>query len=265
VTGTWRAAAFALWFYTVTLVFTLAGVPVRIAARGKALDLAKTWVRTVMAGMAPVAGIRVVITGQENLPTGGPALLASQHQSEFDTLVWMTLLPRPSYVMKRELTRIPLFGPLLVPAGMIPVDRAAGAAALRQLLADTGHALRAGRQIVIFPEGTRVPPGQVVKLQPGIAAIAARRNMAVIPVATDSGHCWRRGVLGRRPGIIHVAIGPAIPAGTPRSDLMAQIEAFWRRMESTGFATVDNPVGEVSSPGSLATWERVNAFGNNDS
>jgi 1-acyl-sn-glycerol-3-phosphate acyltransferase len=218
-----------------------------------------------MIGLAPIAGIRVVVTGLENLPTSGPALLASQHQSEFDTLIWMTLLPRPSYVMKRELTRIPLFGPLLVPAGMIPVDRAAGATALRQLLADTDAALKAGRQIVIFPEGTRVPPGQMVKLQSGIAAIAARRDMAVIPVATDSGRCWARGALGHRPGIIHVAIGPAIAAGTPRGQLMTAIETFWRRMEAAGFGPVDNPVEELSPLSGLGWREGVNALGNNDS
>jgi 1-acyl-sn-glycerol-3-phosphate acyltransferase len=265
VKGALRAAAFAAWFYAVTLVFTLAGVLVRIAARGKALDLAKAWVRAVVAGMAPIAGIRLVVTGLEHLPTGGPALLASQHQSEFDTLVWMTLLPRPSYVMKRELTRIPLFGPLLVPAGMIPVDRAAGAAALRRLLADTDAALQAGRQIVIFPEGTRVPPGQEVKLQPGIAAIAARRDMAVIPVATDSGRCWQRGLLGRRPGIIHVAIGPAIAAGTPRGELMRAIETFWRRMEAVDYRPVDKPVEEVAAIPRPAPREWVKALGSNDS
>ncbi|MEJ0046091.1 MAG: lysophospholipid acyltransferase family protein [Rhodospirillales bacterium] len=93
------------------------------------------------------------MTGLELLPGDGAALLASQHQSAFDTLVWLTLVPRPSYVVKQELTRIPLFGPMLLAAGMIRVDRAAGAAALRAVLTATEAARGAGRQILIFPRG----------------------------------------------------------------------------------------------------------------
>ena len=240
-----RAAAFAVWYYGVTLTFCLLGVPVRLFARHLALAVARNWVRTVLAGMGPIIGIRLVLTGTEHLPASGPALLACQHQSEFDTLVWLTLLRLPSYVMKQELTRIPLFGPLLVPAGMIPVDRSAGAAALRRLLEDTAMAARAGRQIVIFPEGTRVPPGQTVPLQPGVAAIATRLNLPVLPVATDSGLRWTRGIMDRRKGPIHLMIGPPIPAGTPRRELLAAIEAFWRRAESSGFESVDNLVDDT--------------------
>lgn len=242
-----RAACFAVWFYGVTLAFCLLGVPVRLFARHLALFVARNWVRTVLAGMVPIVGIRLVLSGREYLPTDGPALLACQHQSEFDTLIWLTLLKLPSYVMKQELTRIPLFGPLLVPAGMIPVDRSAGASALRRLLEDAADAARAGRQIVIFPEGTRVPHGQSVPLQPGVAAIAARLNLPVLPVATDSGLRWTRDLLARNPGPIHLMIGPPIAAGTPRKELLAAIEAFWRRAEDSGFKSVDNNVDD--SPG----------------
>jgi 1-acyl-sn-glycerol-3-phosphate acyltransferase len=237
-----RAAGFAAYFYLVTFLSCLAGVAVRIFARHQASRLAKTWARLVLAGMGPIGGIRLVVTGLEHLPEQGAALLASQHQSEFDTLIWLVLLTHPSYVMKQELTKIPLFGPLLVPAGMIPVDREAGAKALRRLLTETRAAIHAGRQIVIFPEGTRVPPGQTLPLQPGIAAIAARSNLPVFPVATDSGHCWARHPLARRPGTIHVAIGPPIQAGTSRADMLLHIEAFWRQQETNGFLPVDKLV-----------------------
>ena len=241
-----RAAGFAVWFYGVTLAFCLLGVPVRLFAPHLALVVARNWVRTVLAGMVPIIGIRLVLSGREHLPAEGPALLACQHQSEFDTLVWLTLLKLPSYVMKQELTRIPLFGPLLVPAGMIPVDRSAGASALRRLLDDTAEAARAGRQIVIFPEGTRVLPGQTVPLQPGVAAIATRLNLPVLPVATDSGLRWTRGLLARTRGPIHLMIGPPIPAGTPRKELLAAIEAFWKHAENSGFKSVDNSVDDIS-------------------
>ena len=242
-----RAAAFAAWFYGITLAFCLLGVPVRMFARHRALWVARSWVRTVIAGMPAVLGARVVVTGLHHLPATGAALIASQHQSEFDTLIWLKLTVLPSYVMKQELLRIPLFGALLVPAGMIPVDRAGGAVAMRRLLQETASAAQAGRQIVIFPEGTRLPPGQRVDLQPGIAAIAARTGLPVIPVATDSGILWTRRPMGRRGGDLHVAIGPPIPAGTPRRAMLARIEAFWREAERTGFQPVDNPVDDASS------------------
>ena len=243
-----RAAAFVVWFYGVTLAFCLLGVPVRIFARHRALWVAQSWVRTVLAGMPAVLGVRVVITGLHHLPASGAALIASQHQSEFDTLVWLKLLVLPSYVMKQELLRIPLFGALLVPAGMIPVDRQGGAAAMRRLLQETAAAAAIGRQIVIFPEGTRLPPGQRVDLQPGIAAIAARTGLPVIPVATDSGRLWTRQLMTRRSGDLHLAIGPPIPAATPRRAMLRRIEAFWREAERNDFSPVDNLVDNPSSP-----------------
>ncbi len=240
--ATLRAALFAVWFYGVTLFFCLLGVPVRLFARHYALWIAQSWVRVTVLGLRPILGVRLVITGLHHVPRDGPALIASQHQSEFDTLIWLKLCVLPSYVMKQELLRIPLFGALLVPAGMIPVDRSGGGAAMRRLLRDTQAAAAAGRQIVIFPEGTRLPPGQRVDLQPGIAAASAVCGLPVIPVATDSGRLWTRQLLARRGGDLHVAIGPPIPAGTPRAVMLARIEAFWREMERTGFQPVDNVV-----------------------
>ena len=124
----------------------------------------------------------------------------------------------------------------------------ARAAALRKLLTETHAAAAAGRQIVIFPEGTRLPPGQRVKLQPGVAAVAAHAGLPVLPVATDSGRCWQRRSLDRRSGVIHITVGPPIPVATPRAEMLEGIEAFWRRMEDTGFAAVDKSVDDASVP-----------------
>ena len=245
-----RSAVYMVWYYTLTFVFASAGVPIRMFARHLALPLAQSWARTVLWGLGPICGIRVELTGREHIPRDGPALLAGQHQSEFDTLIWMAVLDRPSYVMKQELTRIPLFGPLLVPAGMMPVDRSAGATALRGLLTAVGRAAANARQIMIFPEGTRVAPGVHVKLQPGVAAISARLGQPVLPVATDSGLRWSRGVLGKRKGVIHVVIGPPIEVPCRREILLARIEAFWRDMEASGFKPVDNSVETRFAQGS---------------
>jgi 1-acyl-sn-glycerol-3-phosphate acyltransferase len=240
-----RAALYNLYFYGLTFVMAFPAQLVRLAGQNAVYAYARFWAGLMVWGARVMVGIRVVVTGQEHLPAEGPALLASQHQSALDTLVWMTLLPRTSYVVKRELTRIPLFGPLLGGAGMISVDRAAGASALRSVLSAAAQARAEGRQIVIFPEGTRVPPGARVALQPGIAAIAARVNLDVIPVATDSGACWGRNAFMKYPGVVHIAIGAPIPQDTRRAEMLAAIEAHWRVCEAVGFRTVDNSVGST--------------------
>jgi 1-acyl-sn-glycerol-3-phosphate acyltransferase len=239
-----RALLFNVYFFGLTTVLSFVGVPLRMFARHRAYAFAAFWCRLVLAGAARICGIHVVVTGLEHMPGDGPALLACQHQSAFDTLVWMTLLPRTCYVVKQELTQIPLFGPLLPAAGMIPVDRGAGASALRALVQATAAARDAGRQIVIFPEGTRVAPGVRVPLQPGIAAISARLGLPVIPVATDSGLRWGRRAFLKVPGPIHLALGPPIAAGTRRQELLDALEGFWRAAEINGFRAVDKSVGE---------------------
>jgi 1-acyl-sn-glycerol-3-phosphate acyltransferase len=239
-----RAVLFQAYFYALTTgVCLIGGVPVRLFARHRALALAQWWIAAVLGGARVICGIRIVVTGREHLPADEAALIACQHQSAVDALLWFTLVPRPSYVMKRELTRIPIFGGLLLDAGMVPVDRGAGATALRALLLETARLAASGRQMIIFPEGTRVPPGQCVPLQPGVAAIARQTGLAVIPVGLDSGLFWGRGAFDRRAGTIHVAIRPPIPAGTPRNALLAAIEAAWRQPLAETRQPVDNPVG----------------------
>lgn len=228
-----RALAFNLFFVLLTLVLGLAGLAVRLAAPRLAFPLARSWIRVTVAGLRVIGGVRIVVTGREHLPDG-PAVIASQHQAGIDTLLWFTLVPRPSYVMKQELRRIPLVGPLLEPAGMIPVDRSAGAAALRDMRRRADAALAAGRQIVIFPEGTRLPPGTRGRLQPGIAALAGR-GAPMIPVATDSGHAWGRGMLlrlrGRGRDVIQVHLGAPLPTAAARADILSGIESSWCESE----------------------------------
>src|SRR5208283_5284366 len=120
-----RSALFNLYFFGLTAVLTLAGTLQALVVPERSLGVAILWARLVVAGVRVICGIRFEVSGREWLPTGGPALLASVHQSAFDTLVWLTLMPRCCYVMKRELLRIPLLGPLMGKTGMIAVDRAA--------------------------------------------------------------------------------------------------------------------------------------------
>lgn len=123
--------------------------------------------------MAAICGMRVRVTGLENIPAG-PCIVASKHQSAFDTFVWLTLLPHPVYVMKQELLRLPGWGALARRFGAVGVDRAGGAAALKSMVRQSREfAERDRAQLVIFPEGTRTAPGERVPWQPGVAALAS--------------------------------------------------------------------------------------------
>jgi 1-acyl-sn-glycerol-3-phosphate acyltransferase len=237
--------AFNIAFYAVTAAWSVFGYTRLMASDPDRLILfGRSWARVVIRMLRLICGVDVSITGLEHLPRDGPALIASVHQSAFDTAIWM-LLPRPSYVLKRELLRIPLFGRLMRPSGMIVVDRAAGAKAVRDLMRDGKRARADGRQVVIFPEGTRGKPGVPRVIQPGVAALAAAMAVPVIPVVTNSGEHWGRNAFLKHPGTIRIAIGPPLPGDLPRAQLVPAIEAAWRALDETLTKPVDNPVGDV--------------------
>ena len=241
---TWlRSAAFNLWFFGGTLLFCLFSPAVWPLGEYRVLAYARLWGRLMLVGLRAICGIRWEVTGLEHLPREQPALIASMHQSTFDTAVWVLLAPRFAYVVKQELMRVPVFGSIMRRAGMMAVDRQGGPAALRALLRDADRALAGNHQVVIFPEGTRVPPGQRAKLLPGVAALAARMRLPVIPVLTDSGEHWGRRAFRKQPGVIRVVVLPPLPAALKREELLARLaEAFARPLSEP----VDNSVGRVS-------------------
>jgi 1-acyl-sn-glycerol-3-phosphate acyltransferase len=187
------------------------------------LRLGMLWARLSLAALRRLCGITYTVSGQDYLPAAGPALIAAQHQSAFDTLVWLALLPFPTYVLKQELQRLPLLGPLLVPSGFIPVDRDAGAPALRRMVAGARRAAAEGRQIVIFPEGTRVPPGERAALQPGVVALAKLLDLPIIPAATNSGLFWPRKSFRKTPGNLRIKLFPPLTAGDNRDQILANL------------------------------------------
>lgn len=232
-----RSALFNLFFFAATFAITLVlATPVRFAAPHRALDVARLWARVMVWGARVICGIRLHVSGLEHVGSG-PALIASRHQSAFDTFVWLTLVPRCCYVLKHELLRIPLFGPLMPLTGMIAVDRGGGASALRGLVREGERAKREERQIVIFPEGTRAEIGAMLPLQPGIAALASHIRLPVIPVVTDSGRCWGRRAFHKRPGTIHIRVLEPIATGIRRDELMQRLGAALQS------SVVENSVG----------------------
>lgn len=230
-----RSLLYSAWFYSVCTSMVLLGQLVTLMPKRWMKPYARCWSRVVLAGL-PLCGVRVVVTGRENLSAGGPMLIASMHQSAFDTLLWWNMVDDCRYVVKAELMNIPLFGRLARLSGQIAVDRSGGAATMRGLLREGGKALAEGAQVVIFPEGTRVRAGEVAPLQPGIAALANRSGAIVIPVVTDSGYCWSRGLLGMRAGVIHVDIRPPLPAGLSREQMMQELDTVFK----TGAAALNN-------------------------
>jgi 1-acyl-sn-glycerol-3-phosphate acyltransferase len=241
-----RSLAYAVWFYGLTFVMVLASPALRMAPRRWNMAYVRVWARLMLSGLRVLCGITWEVSGFQHVPTHGPALIASMHQSAFDTIFWINLLPNVTYVLKRELTQIPLFGSLLRATGMIAVDRAGGGAAIHRLLRDGERAVEQGRAIVIFPEGTRATPGLPMPLQSGIAALAARTGLPVIPVATDSGLRWGRRSFRKREGVIHVAILPPLPTGLPREAVMRQLAGAFSEGTEMLRPSVDNSVGQPS-------------------
>jgi 1-acyl-sn-glycerol-3-phosphate acyltransferase len=185
----------------------------------------KRWARICIAALRLLCGVKLRVEGREFLPQSGGAILAAQHQSTLDILIWLTLLPDPSFVFKRELSKIPLFGTLLEPTGMIPVNRGGASQALRKMIADCAVALTAGRQIIIFPEGTRVAPGKRARLHPGIIALAKANALPLIPAATNSGLCWGPRAFHISPGTVTLKLYPPIPPETPQHEILTTLAA----------------------------------------
>ncbi|MFC0410764.1 lysophospholipid acyltransferase family protein [Roseomonas elaeocarpi] len=216
-----RSAVFNAIFLFAMAVFPWVGL---LLPRRLVRPFVAGWARWIIRCMAVICGMRLRVTGMENLPQG-PAILASKHQSAFDTFVWLTLLPHPVYIMKQELLRLPGWGALARRFGSVGVDRAGGGAALKSMVRQSREfAERDGAQLVIFPEGTRTAPGERVTWQPGVAALASATGLPVVPVATDSGLLWGRRAFSKRPGTITLAILPPLPAGLPRATLMQRLE-----------------------------------------
>lgn len=222
-----RSALFRIYIVVISVLMGWAAMPVRLFWPRYAMPYAKLWARFYLAGGRFWCGIHTHVEGLEKLPKGKPFIIASQHQSAFDTLVWMNLVSKPTYVMKEELLKVPFVGPMLKLTGMIPVQRAGGSKAMRGLLKETERAAADGRQMIIFPEGTRMAYGETVPLKPGIVAMARHAGLPVYPVATNSGLCWpNRGFL-KRAGTISVVIGDPVQA-KGRGEMLQAIERAWQ-------------------------------------
>jgi len=213
-----RAAAYALVFYPATLLFVLGCFAASLFGSRPLRAVVRAWTNFHHA-LARLLGTRVEVAGQ--VPEGA-FLVAVKHQSMFETLEMVRIARSPVIVLKRELSDLPLFGWATRRYGVIPVDRQAGAKALRRMMALGKQAAASGRSVVIYPEGTRVKPGQTPPLQAGFAGLYRALGLPVVPVAVDSGRLWGRS-LPRSAGTVHFRIGEPIAAGLPREEVERRV------------------------------------------
>ena len=223
-----RSILYLCLFYPGTLLFCVLGLGARLfGTRGMRL-MVQAWARSNEWAVRHVLGIRIKIEGK--VPPG-PALVAVKHQSMFETVEMVLIADAPVIVLKRELARIPLFGWMTRSYGIIPVDREAGAKALRDMLVHGKRAVDAGRPIVIYPEGTRVAPGESPPLRPGFAGLYRGLNVPVVPVAHNTGEVWGRGLV-KRPGTITFRVGEPVPPGLKRDEMERRVHAAINALET---------------------------------
>ena len=172
----------------------------------------------------------LAVTHDQEVPPEGPYLIAVKHQSMMEAVDTLRFARTPVVVMKRELTVIPLFGWVTRRYGVIGVDRDAGAAALRVMMAEAKAAIAEGRPVIIFPEGTRIAPGDNPPLRPGFAGLYRALRLPVVPVAHDAGRLWGRGFV-KQSGTIHFKVGEIIPPGLKRAEVEARVHAALNALE----------------------------------
>ena len=218
---TWlRSLVFQAAFYAWTAGLGLLTLPVLLLPRPAVLGVARLWIDVTFWLLAAIVGLTYEIRGREHCASGR-AIYAIKHQSAWDTLMLMRLFRDPAIVMKGELAWMPFVGWYLVRLGMIPIDRRSGAVALRRMVRMAKARIAEGRDVVVFPEGTRTAPGRERPYRPGIAALYAALDLPVVPVALNSGLYWARRAFTKRPGRIAVAMLPAIPPGLAREPFMS--------------------------------------------
>jgi 1-acyl-sn-glycerol-3-phosphate acyltransferase len=218
-----RSLLFTAWVYGLGAMMGLICLPLLLMRRQTAIWAVRTWARLVIAGLKTIVGVKVEVRGLERLPPG-PCLIAAKHQGMFDIIPPFDYLPDPCLVMKRELMMIPVFGWFSTKLEMIVINREAASKALRAMVHDAKDALAEGRQIIIFPEGTRKEPGAPPDYKPGIAALYRELNIPCTPLATNSGMIWPAHGFIRYPGTVVFEILPPIPAGLKRASFMAVLE-----------------------------------------
>ena len=218
-----RSILFNVLFYFTILVYSVIALPTVVMPYWAIVEFAKFWARTNLWLLRVICGMEVEFSGTENIPKG-PLLVAAKHYSIWETFALLPLFSEPVYIVKRELMWIPVFGWYMRKGRMIAVDRTARRQALTRMTHRARADLAGGRQIIIFPEGTRRAPGAPPSYKSGVAHLYAETGAPCLPVALNSGLFWGRRSFKRYPGTVRVDILEAIPPGLDKQDFLERLQ-----------------------------------------
>jgi len=218
-----RSLVFNILFYLVFLFWVMVALPTFLMPRSAMMRVATWWASSVTLLMRWICNIKVEFRGIEKIPKG-PLIVASKHQSMWETISLLRFFEAPFFALKRELKFIPVFGLFLIKTDMIAIDRSAGGRALIKMARRAAEEVRRGRQFVIFPEGTRTAPGAPAHYKSGIALIYADCAVPCLPVALNSGLFWPRRTFMRYPGTLVVEFLDPLPPGLPREEFLARLK-----------------------------------------
>ena len=219
-----RSILYGLWYYGLTVLFAILFIPLLALPRSVLRDGIRLWARLLIWGLRVIGGVRLEVRGLEHLPQGVPVLLAAKHQSMFDIIPAFAYMPDALFVMKKELARIPVFGWHNRKHGTIVVDRQGQAHAMRKMIADARDRFTEPRQLLIFPEGTRRPPGAPPDYKPGVAGLYRDLDVPCVPVATNTGAHISSSGIAKSPGTVVYEVLEPIPAGLKRADFMRLLQ-----------------------------------------
>ncbi len=217
-----RSILFNLLFYVTTALFVLLGSPLLFGPRHWAMAALAVHARFEVWLLKVVIGLKLEVRGREKLPKGA-CLVACKHQSAWETFALIPLFRDPALLMKRELFWIPFHGWFSHKFEMIPVDRDKGPSALRAMLRETKKRVEDGREIIIFPEGTRRAPGAPPDYKTGVVLLYEALRVPCVPVALNSGLFWPRRSMMRRPGTVIVEFLDPIPPGLTKAEFMRRL------------------------------------------
>ncbi len=217
-----RSLIYNVLFYVWLVVLLLLALPTFLLPRAAVLAVARFWSRSSIWLLRVVCGTKVEYRGVEKIPSG-PLIVASKHQSMWETFALVQFFDQPLYILKRELLWIPFFGWCLRKAGMIGVDRGSGGKSLLEMVRRARDAVKGGRQLIIFPEGTRTAVDAPPQYKNGVGLIYAGCNAPCIPVALNSGLFWPRRNFMRYPGTLVVEFLDPLPAGLPREEFNTRV------------------------------------------
>jgi 1-acyl-sn-glycerol-3-phosphate acyltransferase len=217
-----RSLVYNVLFYVLLVFWNVVAIPTFLMPRRAFMAVAKMWARSSVWLLRVVCNTRLEVRGLEKIPAG-PLIVASKHQSMWETFALMPYFDAPLFIYKRELAWIPFFGWYLMKSGMIGVDRSGGMRSLMDMARRAPKEIRSGRQLIIFPEGTRTPVGAPPDYMTGVGQIYASSGVPCQPVALNSGLFWPRRTFMRYPGTLVVEFLDPLPAGLSRKEFIVRI------------------------------------------